>query len=530
MADWKEQSLQVWRKLTKKQQYSIIGAAVLLMVAILGWSYWWGSKPEMVPLYTKMETKDAGDVAAKLKEMKIEYEAQEDKDGTTILVQPSDVHQARLDLATQGLPRGNKGFEIFDDSKLGVTEFQNKINYLQALQGELTRTIEQINEVDKARVHIVLPEDSLYKKNEKPATASVMLTLRGTEELPKKQIKGIVNLVAHSVQGLTPENITIVDGAGQILNEPDDDKEEQKKLGSLTVLQMNMTKKVQERLQNDLQTFLNEVLGEGKAVARVNVELDFDQRSTDRQLFEPVVDEAGIVRSSQESNESYSGTSANPGGVAGTTTNIPGYVETNGNTESQYERSETTRNYEINETKEKVVAAPGSIKRLTVAVLVDDSMTQEQQDSILRAASSAIGFNNARGDTISVEPLPFSTEMRDKIAREEQEQKDREDRILYIAIGAIVLLIAVVIGILLYRRRQQRIAREAEELAIREEMEAREREEAAMLGAAAAAQTSADDMTEEQKQHVSEREAIVKMAKSNPFEVAQLVKSWLEDE
>ncbi len=526
MADWKEQSLQVWQKLSKRQQYSIMGAAVALMVAILIGSYWLGSKPEMVPLYTKMETKDAGDVAAKLQEMKVTYDVQENSDGATILVRPEDVHNARLELATEGLPRGNKGFEIFDDSKLGVTEFQNKINYLQALQGELTRTIEQIEQVDRARVHIVLPEDSLYKKNEKPATASVMLTLQsGVEELPKKQIKGIVNLVAHSVQGLVPENITIVDGNGQILNEPDDEEDQKKANAQMTVMQLNMTKRVQERLQGDLQTFLDEVLGEGRAVARVNVELNFDQRSSDRQIFEPVVDEAGIIRSTQEEGESYTGTT-NPGGPAGTVSNIPGYVAAN-NTQSQYERNQVTRNYEINETKEKVVAAPGSIRRLTVAVLVDESMTQAQQDSILRAASSAIGFNNARGDTISVEPMPFSTEMRDRIVREEQEQKEREDRIFYTIIGLVALVILSILGVLFYRRRQKRLALEAEAAAVRAEMEERERQEAAVLAVASEAR---EDLTEEQRQRLDEREAITKMAKSNPADVAQLVKSWLEDD
>jgi len=164
MADWKEQYLQLWNKLSKRQRYTIIGVAALLMISLLGWSYWYGSKPDMVPLFTGMETKDAGEVAAKLKESKVAYEVQESPNGTAILVSSKDVHNARLNLATQGLPRGQKGFEIFEDTKLGVTEFQNKVNYLQALQGELTRTIEQLEEVDKVRVHIVLPEDSLYKK------------------------------------------------------------------------------------------------------------------------------------------------------------------------------------------------------------------------------------------------------------------------------------------------------------------------------------------------------------------------------
>ena len=175
MADWKERYLQLWQKFNKRQRYMIIGVAVLLLVVILGTSFWYGSKPDMVPLFTNMETKDAGEVASKLKESKVEYKVQQGSKGTTILVPSAQVDTLRLDLASQGLPRGPKGFEIFDDSKLGVTEFQNKVNYLQALQGELTRTIEQLDAVESARVHIVLPEDSLYKKNEKPATASIML-------------------------------------------------------------------------------------------------------------------------------------------------------------------------------------------------------------------------------------------------------------------------------------------------------------------------------------------------------------------
>ena len=142
MGDWKERYLALWEKFTKRQRYIMLGSALALLLVILGVSFWYGSKPDMVPLFTGMETKDAGEVAAKLKESKIEYEIQETKLGTNILVPSKNVHDARLDLSTQGLPRGQKGFEIFDDSKLGVTEFQNKVNYLQALQGELTRTIE----------------------------------------------------------------------------------------------------------------------------------------------------------------------------------------------------------------------------------------------------------------------------------------------------------------------------------------------------------------------------------------------------
>ena len=533
--DWKERYLQLWKKTTKKQRYLMFGILGLVIAAIIAGSYFYGSKPDLVPLFTNMETKDAGEVAAKLKESKIQYEIQENKQGVTIMVPSRDVHTARLDLATQGLPRGYKGFEIFDDSKLGVTEFQNKVNYLQALQGELTRTIEQIASVEKARVHIVLPEDSLYKKNEKPAPASIMLRLKPERKLTKKEIKGIVNLAAHSIQGLTPENITIVDDTGKILNDPDEDEE--KGVGNKTITQMEMTRKVQERMQKDVQTLLDEALGEGRAFVRVNVELDFDQRQTDRQTFTPVVEDSGIIRSQQEMSESYTGTSQNPGGPAGVQSNVPGYVAQTENANAQYEKKESTRNYEINEEKQKIIASPGSIRRVNIAVLVNDDITRTQQDSILRSVSSAVGINPERGDTVSVEPLPFNTAEADRKAAEEMAAKARRNRVVYIQLAVVVLVLALAAGALLMQRRRRRLELEAmeEERLAQEALEAQRREaekrmedERADLVAAGLLQE--EELTLEEKRHLSEREAIEKLIREKPAEVAMLVKTWLSEE
>ena len=541
MAEWKERYLQLWNKTTKRQRYMILGGVVLLFALILGSSYFYGSKPDLVPLFTNMEAKDAGEVAAKLKESKIQYEVQETKQGVTILVPSKDVHGARLDLATQGLPRGNKGFEIFDDSKLGVTEFQNKVNYLQALQGELTRTIEQIAAVDKVRVHIVLPEDSLYKKNEKPATASIMLKLRPDKKLSKKEIKGIVNLTAHSIQGLTPENITIVDDTGKILNDPDEDDE--KNVSNQTISQLEMTRKVKERMQKDVQSLLDQALGEGRAFVRVNVELDFDQRQTDRQIFTPVVDESGIIRSQQDMSESYNGTSNNPGGPAGVQSNIPGYVAQAETSNAQYEKKESTKNYEINEEKSKIIASPGSIRRVNIAVLVNDDITRAQQDSILRSVSSAVGINAERGDTVSVEPLPFSTELADRRAAEEAAERARQDRNFYMSVAAGVLLLALIIGAVLLRRRRLRLEREAYEeeqrqlaLAEQERLEEErrmEQERAELIAAGQVPEQLVDEepqLTEDELRTLSEREAIEKLINEKPAEVAMLVKTWLSED
>lgn len=528
MGDWKERYKNLWNRFSKRQRYIMLGSALAILVAIIGLSAWYGNKPDMVPLFTNMEAKDAGEVAAKLKESKIDYEVQETKQGTTILVPSKNVHDARLDLASQGLPRGNKGFEIFDDSKLGVTEFQNKVNFLQALQGELTRTIEQIEVVEKARVHIVLPEDSLYKKNEKPATASIMLRLKPQAELSKKEIKGIVNLAANSIQGLKPENITIVDDTGKILNDPDENEENS--VGAKTMTQLDMTKKVQDNIQKSIQTLLDQSLGEGRAFARVNVELDFDDRTTDKQTFTPVVDDSGIIRSQQDVSESYNGTSTQPGGAAGVQSNVPGYVAQNGNANAEYSKKESTKNYEINEEKSKVVAAPGSIRRLNVAVLVNDDVNATQQDSIMRTVSSAAGINQDRGDTISVEPLPFSTELRDRRAAEEQAAKDRENRIFYMQIAAALLVLALIIGAIMMRRRKKQ-----QELAALEEQRRLEEEEKARLAAERAERVDAgevgeEELTEEEQRHLTEKQTLQQLIDQKPAEVAMLIKTWLSEE
>lgn len=514
MNEWREQCLRLWHKIGKKERYIILGSAFLLFAAILVWSYWWGSRPEYVPLFTNMDAKDAGEVAAKLKEMKIPYEI--GGNGTSIMVSSKDVYRIRLDLASQGLPRGNKGFEVFDQNKFGTTEFQNKVNLLQALQGELTRTIEQMDEVEKARVHIVLPEDSLYKKNEKPATASIMLKLRPSAQLSREQVKGIVNLTAHSIQGLKPENITVVDSNARVLNDPN----ENNTAGPATLTQLELTKKVQEDLQKNLQSLLDQVLGPGKAAARVNVELNFDQHTTDKQTFDPVVDDKGIIRSSQDTNETYSGTANAPGGVPGTTSNIPGYVTNTNNSQSNYEKKESTRNYEINETKEKIVSSPGSIRRLTVAVLLDASIDKAQQDSLMRTVASSVGINPVRGDAISVESVSFNTELADKQRQEEANAKLQEKLIFWAKVAAGLLGIATIIYVIYMRRRRKE---EEEQAAGMDEL-------AATMLAQQDADEAIEKETPEDKARKQQRETIEKFAKSKPEDVAQLLKAWLNDE
>ncbi|MBP1764409.1 MAG: flagellar M-ring protein FliF [Firmicutes bacterium] len=518
MAEIKEQITRLWQGLSTRQRYTIIAVAVIFAISLLGWSYWWGSRIDYVPLFTAMDSKDAGEVAAKLKEAKIPYEI--GGNGTAILVSSKDVYRIRLEMANQGLPRGNKGFEVFDQNKFGTTEFQNKVYLLQALQGELTRTIEQMSEVEKARVHIVMAEDSLYKKNEKPASASIMLKLRPGAQLSREQIKGIVNLTAHSIQGLKPENITVVDNYANVLNDQSDSNGFS---GAGTLTQLELTKKIQDDYQKRVQSLLEQVLGPGKAAARVNVELNFDQRTLDRQTFEPVVDDKGIIRSSQDSNESYKGSAPSAGGIPGSASNIPGYA-TGGNAaaNSNYEKKESTRNYEINETKEKIVQAPGSIKRLTVAVLVDTGVDRTQQDSLSKTVASAIGLNPARGDNLSVESISFNTEVVDKQKKDEQayERQQQQSLWLKIAVGVLgIILVAYLIRRYLRRNEEQDL-----------EIVTMSRTEAGTANTENAGIASQKEMTPQEKERLKQHEAISKLAKTKPEEMAQIIKAWLSEE
>jgi flagellar M-ring protein FliF len=516
MAEWKEQSLRLWQNLSNKQKYAAIGVASLLFISILVWSYWLSARPDNVALFTGLDAKDAGEVVAALKEMKISYEIQDN--GSTILVSSKDVHQIRLDLAGQGLPKGNKGFEIFEESKFGVTEFQNKVNLLQAVQGELTRTIEQVDEVERARVHIVMPEDSLYIKDEKPASASIMLKLKNNATLNKNQIKGIVNLVAHSIQGLKAENITVVDSLARVLNEEEDDQN-----GSTTITQFELTRKVKDDLEKNIQTLLDNTLGMNKATARVSVELNFDHRTTDRQTFAPVVDDRGVLRSSQESNEAYNGTSNQPGGIPGTATNIPGYVAPQGNTESEYEKTEATRNYEVNETKEKIVSAPGSIRRMTVAVLVDAAIPQEQRDSLSRTVASAAGINPERGDSVVVEAIPFSTEMSDRMRLEGETAAQEAQQLRWAIIAGVVLILLAALYFYRERKRRAQLEREATDLMAASQLQAE-------LDAYGGIIPREEELTPEEKEKIDQQEAIINLARSNPEEVAHILRVWLTDE
>ena len=279
---------------------------IVLLLSTIGFGslIYWNNRPDYQVLFTNLSQEDGGEILAKLKEKKIQYQLT--NNGTTILISRDQVYDTRITLAAEGLPKGGGvGFEVFDRTNLGTTDFVQKLNYQRALQGELSRTIKQIKEVEQARVHIVTPKESLFVEEQKKPTASVFIKTRSGMTLGAPQVEGIVHLVASAIEGLEPGNITVIDTSGKILSK----RVEAGLIGQLTTGQLEYQRNIEEGLKKKIQGMLEEVLGLNKAIARVSTEIDFQEINIIEESYNPTP----VIRSEQRSAEkSSSATGGNP--------------------------------------------------------------------------------------------------------------------------------------------------------------------------------------------------------------------------
>ena len=362
----------MWRAIAPRKRIAILAAAVATFALLAGWTYF-ASRPEYVVLYNRLEAKDANAIAEVLAGQGTPYRLADE--GSTILVPSRHVHEARLTLAGEGLPMlGSPGFELLDSVSIGATDFERRNNYIRALSGELARTIGQIEQVQSARVHIVLPEQSLFTTQARPTTAAVFIEHRPNAQLDPDQVAGVVHLVSHSVEGLSAEMVSVVDSQGRVLqaNTPGANPSAAERAASTA----DASRQFSRELEANLQRLLEQVLGPGNVATRVAAELSMDESVVSRRVFEPVADGQGIVRSSEELNESSRGVDVGDGGPAGTQSNVPLYQSDaeGGRVLSERDKSHVSRNYEVNETNEQTVIAPGAVKRLSVSVVVNSQL------------------------------------------------------------------------------------------------------------------------------------------------------------
>jgi flagellar M-ring protein FliF len=401
----------------------LITMAILIGGTIAGLSYMltWSEKDDLQPLYSNLAPEDAAEIVMKLKEKQIPYQLT--MDGTSVRIPSTKVYETRLEFASEGLPRGNGiGFEVFDDTKLGMTEFVQNVNYQRALQGELSRTINTLAEVENSRVHIVMPSRSLFIEEDEPATASVILKLRRGKFLSKEQIQGIVHLLSSSVSRLDPEDITIVDNSGKMLA----GFKEKSTVSQITSNQLAFQEKKERLLENRVKTMLESVLGLDKAIVRVSCLLNFTQKETTEELYLP---ENTVIRSEQSSNSVTNGPDG-PAGVPGLQANVaPNNTGTSmANGASNNQSQQFTKNYEVGKLVNRQILPVGSIQRLSVAVIVDGTYQQpeetaetnqmqyvprsaEEMGKLTNIVKSAVDYDASRGDKIEVVNIPFEAEM-----------------------------------------------------------------------------------------------------------------------
>ncbi len=429
-AEIKKSLLQFWTKLSRPQKIITV-MAPLLVASTLVVLLIWASRPQYVPIFTNLSDTEAGAITAKLTELKVDYRLTDN--GAGIQVPQQEAAAVRLQLANAGLPESSKfSFENIDQLHLGETDADKKLRYVLGLQNELETTLTTLNGVSDARVHIVMPEPSLFTEKEKPATAGVTLKLVPGTKVLEDQVKAIANLMASSIEGLTPENVTIVDTNGNSLSDVISESNSQERLSG-TQIQMQQT--VEDNIQSSVQGMLDKVLGAGKVVVRANALLDFDQIKITEQINGP-----GAVVSKQNISENATNNTA-PGAVPGTDSNIPTYqtMESSAAIVSST-KTNTTENYQVDTKQEERVVNPGAIKRLSVSVLADsDAVTPAQLSTIEAVVASAAGIDEARGDQIQVASIPF-----DKTSIQEEKEAfalaELKQQVLTYATGGAVAL------------------------------------------------------------------------------------------
>lgn len=507
----KQKFKEFWESKSKAQKIRL-GLSAGLVVLVMAVLIFFMTRPNYVTLYSNLDEKDAGEIVKKLEEMNIPYKLADG--GKTILTDAKDVYKVRLELATEGLPGGGQiGFnDIFSKTRLGTTEWEKQVQYTQALQGELARTIEEMDQVETARVHIVQPQKSLFiePNAQKEASAAVFLKLKPGKELTEEETRGIINLIAHSVEGLKPENITIVDEYGRILsNIP---LTEEQNTGEVVNTQLAIQANFQKQLQSSVQSLLEQIFGPGNVAVRVNALLDFDKKTVENRTFAPPNPEQneGLLRSVQELREYFSGQGSIPEGEPGTGSNVETYQQLNSQGTSDYQKSEVTRNYELNESRENISVAPGAVKKLTVSVVINRELTDEEKDRIVALVGNAVGYDIQR-DQITVEGMAFDTQLSDILARQlaEEARNRQRQRIMVIA----TLLALAAIAAFAYRNSVRRKFRAMEEEKLAQKL-------------AEAQQAASVEIDEKEELYKN----VQRLARQRPEEVAKIIRTWLNEE
>ncbi len=448
-----DNTMSFFTKLSKKQKIisaSVLGGVVALLILIISLS----TETKMATLYTDLEQGDSGKIIEVLDEKEVKYVLKDG--GAKIEVPREEVDKIRIELAKQGLPENsNVGYEIFDRTNLGMSEFVQKLNFRRALEGELANTITNMDEVKKARVHIVIPEKALFKKDEKKPTASVTLHLKNGRSISKISVEGIQNLISSSVEGLVPSDVKVMDNKANVLSQ---EALDENSIAGKTALQHQQQRNVEGYYAEKIQSLLDGVLGSDNTKVKVNAELDFTQIEQEKTEFDP---DGAVVRSEQNLK------------------NIDESADSLSYPYVNMAKDETNQiaNYEISKNVEKIMHEVGAIKRLTVSVLINGTAqivkkedgekiiqynprSDEEMQKFNEIVRNAVGYNSNRNDQVSVINVPFAHTLdKDNYLDEFQPpwyEIPENKRILYL-VGIMLIIFILMVMILQSKQVRDRV-------------------------------------------------------------------------
>jgi len=447
----------IWNQLGASQRVSVAAATFVLVAGLTAMAVW-SSRTDYGLLYGGLSDSEASKVISALDDAKVPYKV--GSGGGSILVPQDKVYTLRMQLAGRGIPQGEGvGFEIFDKPNFGISDFVQRANYVRAVQGELARTIGQINEIESARVMVVLPENRLLLDKDKYPTASVFVRVRGNSQLQPQAINSIRFLVANSVEGLKPNHVSVVDNLGNVLSENADDDS----MAGLTSSQLAARRNLEQYLAKKAQDMLEKALGPGQAIVRVSAEINYDTVSSTQEKFDP---DGQVLRTQTKNDESTDSSTTSSGsspvGISANTSTSTNASQTAGNAplnNSNNHKVTSTVEYEIGKTTSSQVQSAGGIKRLsaavTVAALMDGTgtdrkavpRTPEQLAQLRSIVASAVGVDSTRGDAITLEEMPFNDQFATEITHDLDQQQQHEfwwnqvRNLIYPALGLVALVI-----------------------------------------------------------------------------------------
>ena len=405
-----------------------LGAGVALLVAAAVAAVVMGRQPDYRVLFSNLGDKDGGAVVAQLSQMNVPYKYSEG--GGAILIPAERVHDVRLRLATQGLPKGSvAGFELMESNKFGMTQFQERLNFQRGLEGELTRSIQALSSVQSARVHLALPNQNGFFREQQKPSASVLVSLHPGRILDRAQLAGIVHLVASSVPELAPSAVSVLDDTGKLLSQSPDSAAG----AEINAQQLLCVQQLEQQYSRRIMDILEPVVGRDNVKAQVTAEVDFSQTESTSEQFRPnQTPDSSAVRSQQvlESRGSSTKTATGVPGAVANQPPAPSAAPINGanpapnaggqqGTEEQTNKRESTTNYEVDKTVKVVRGSTGAVKRLSAAVVVNyqsaedkgktvtKALTPEQIEQMTALVRETIGFNRERGDSVNLMNTPF---------------------------------------------------------------------------------------------------------------------------